>query len=483
MNHLLSRWLPTACAAAFLMASSQPALTAVLAEQAFATGLGPYAASGSVSTGSYGARLRGGSGPGRLTGPAIDTTGHGRLRVTVERATSGLDAGEAATITATIAGQTRTLESTASASGAAVFELGDVTGPVALQFTVNASNALETFTVARLRLEGEPTPPCDGCEPVPSAHTIVPDPSWTCGLPGGIPDPARGAAVFTTTLAADPPRRVGATPYGQRHVTRTQGGTLAGGGLTGSVLPGALDFELLLPSGAVEQEARYTLRAPDQTLIYLRTCGVADGADIRFVAEFEAPSASAWQWLNRGTYVGRRQVTPQGIRLSVHEVSATAPPGDPVVRVPADPSLPQQAWNCGPPPAGTAQGSQVLQARVSIGSSQTVGESKRGRRNIIPITGGTHSGALGSGAVDPGGADHQLTVAGELQIEARYTVTAANGETVVVRNCGDFASGSLTAVGFEARTDGAHDALNRGRYVGTIAPGLGRVTITVYEAR
>ena len=83
------------------MASSQPALTAVLAEQAFATGLGPYAASGSVSTGSYGARLRGGSGPGRLTGPAIDITGYGRLRLTVERATSGLDAGEAATITAT----------------------------------------------------------------------------------------------------------------------------------------------------------------------------------------------------------------------------------------------------------------------------------------------------------------------------------------------------------------------------------------------
>lgn len=483
MTHHLLRWLPTACAAASLAVSSSPALAAVLAEQAFATGLGPYAASGSVSTGSYGARLRGGSGPGRLTGPAIDTAGYGRLRLTIERATSGLDVGEAATITATIAGQTRTLESTASASGTAVFELGTVSGPVALQFAVSASNALETFTVARVRLEGEPVPPCDGCEPPPSARTVVPDPSWTCGLPGGIPDPARGAALFTTTLAADPPRQVGTTPYGQRRVTRTQGGTVTGGSLAGGVLPGALDFELLLPSGAVEHEARYTLRATDGTLIYLRTCGVAEGPDIRFVADFEAPSASAWQWLNRGTYVGRRQVTPQGIRLSVHEVSATPPPDDPVVRVPADPALPQQAWNCGPPPAGAAQGNQVMQARVGIGSSQTIGESKRGRRNIIPITGGTHSGVLGSGAVDPGGADHQLTVAGELQIEARYTVTAANGETVVVRNCGDFASGSLTAVGFEARTDGAHSALNRGRYVGTITPGLGRVTITVYEAR
>jgi len=169
--------------------------------------------------------------------------------------------------------------------------------------------------------------------------------------------------------------------------------------------------------------------------------------------------------------------------LSVFAVSATPNPVDPIVRVPADTAVRQQLFDCAGAPATATQGTQVMQARVNIGSSQAVGTSKRGRRNIIPITGGSYSGSAGSGTVNPGGADYQLTVSGELQIEARYTLKAANGETIVVRNCGNFGTSDLTAVGFEARTDGAHAALNNGSFVGTITPGLGRVTITVYERR
>lgn len=483
MNHLWIHRPAAACAALALLAFAPALSAAVLADQSFASGLGAYAAVGSVSTGSYGARLRGGSSPGRLSGPPIDTAGHTRLRLTVQRATSGLDSGESARITATVGGQSRLLETTSSASGEAVFELGDAPGPVSVAFAVEASSPLETLTIASVRLEGDPAGPCPGCEPPAATRTLLPDASWTCGLPGGIPDPAHGTLLFSTTLAADAPRDVGTTPYGQRRVTRTRGGNLSGGSVAGSILPGALDFDLRLPSGALEHEARYVLRMPDQTLVYLRTCGVADGDGVRFVADFEAPSSSTWQWLNAGTYVGRRALTPQGVRLSVHAVSATPPAADAVVRVPADPTLPQQDWDCRFAAPDARQGRQVLQARVGIGSSQAIGNAKRGRRNIIPITGGTHSGDLGSAAVDPGGADYQLTVSGELQIEARYTMTAANGETIVVRNCGDFANGSLTAVGFEARVDGAHAALNREPFVGTITPGFGRVTITVHEAQ
>lgn len=59
----------------------------------------------------------------------------------------------------------------------------------------------------------------------------------------------------------------------------------------------------------------------------------------------------------------------------------------------------------------------------------------------------------------------------ELQIEARRTVPPADGDAVGVRDCSDFTTGSVTAVGLAARTGGAHDALNRGRSVGTITPG------------
>jgi hypothetical protein len=318
-----------------------------------------------------------------------------------------------------------------------------------------------------------------------AATTLMPDASWACGMPGGIPDPSTGTLVFSTTLAAGTPLNVGTTPYGTRRVTPTKGGKMSGGSLSGSVVSGAIDFDLLLPSGAVEHESRYALRVSTSTLVYMHNCGVADGAsdgsDVRFVADFEAPSSSTYQWLNSGTYVGRRQVTPEGIKLSVYSVSATPNPSHAVVQVPADSGLRQQAWRCTGAPATATQGAQVTQAKVSIGSSLSVGTSKYGKRNIIPITGGKVTGTRLSGTVNAGGADYQLTVNSKLQIEARYTMQAANGETVVVRNCGDFANSDLTQVMFEAKTGGANAWLNDAHFVGTITPGLGSVTIKVFD--
>lgn len=484
MTSLFRSGLAAAFAALAFMHTA--ACGAVIVEQPFADGLGSFAVSGSAATGTYGVRLRGGASPGRLTSPAIDIGGYSQVKLTVDRTSSGLDAGETTSIIAVVDGQSRTLEATRSASGAVSFDLGTGARSVSLQLAINASSALETYTIARIALEGERTGGCPGspnCEPPSTARTLVPDSTWTCGMPAGIPDPSNGTLVFTTVLAADAPQNVGTTPYGQRRVTSTRGGTLSGGTLNGSILSGALDFDLTLPSGAVEHEARYAIRTSSGTLIYLRNCGVADGNDVRFVADFEAPSSSSFQWLNSGTYVGRRQVTASGIKLSVYAVSATPNPSHPVVRIAADPSVRQQAYTCANAPASAAQGAQVMQARVNIGSSLSVGESKRGRRNIIPITGGSYSGSLGSGTVNAGGADYQLNTSAGLQIEARYTVKASNGETIVVRNCGDFGTADLTAVILEARTDGAHAGLNNRSFVGTITPGLGRVTITVYEKK
>jgi hypothetical protein len=478
---------PTAplAAAAVLCCSPLLAQAEVLLDQAFASGLGAFSASGSVSSGSYGARLRGGSGPGQLASPTLSTSGYNNLRLTVSRETSGLDAGETAVLTATVNGQARTLEATRTASGAITFNLGEGVSSLRLQFAVNASSSLETYTIASVKLEGDKAGECGAaCNPPPAARTIVPDASWSCGLPGGIPDPSGGSLVFSTVLAADAALQVGNTPYGLRRVTPTRGGSIASGGrLNGAVQSGALDFDLTLPSGAIEHESRYTLRTSDGTLIYMRNCGVADGSTVRFVADFEAPSSSTWQWLNSGTYVGVRTVTSQGIGLSVYAVSATPNPAHAVLRVPADNSVRQQAWNCTGAAASATQGSEVMQARVNIGSSIAVGNSKRGRRNIIPITGGSVTGTAVAGTVNPGGADYQLTVDGELQIEARYTIKANNGETVVVRNCGNFANSDLTQVMFEAKSGGAYSGLNDKRFVGTITPGIGRVTIKAFDER
>lgn len=466
-----------------LLGAGMAAHAVVLVEQQFANGLGNFSATGSVSLVSEGARLRGGSTPGRLNLPLFSTAGHTDFRLTVTRATSGLDTGETAVISASVNGNVRTLESTSSASGSTIFSLGNGIATLTLQFALNASSALETFTITSVKLEATPISGCEpNCTPTPGV-TIVPDASWTCGLPGGIPDPSSGTLVFSTLLTRGTTLAVGHTPYGNRRVTPNSGGTLlAGGRISGTVQSGSLDFDLLLPSGAVEHESRYVLRS-DSTNVYMRSCGVADGNDVRFVADFEAPASSSLQWLNSGTYVGRRKATSSGIELTLYQVSPNPNPAHTIKHTPADPQLRQQAWNCTFASPTATQGSEVMVARVNIGSSLSVGSSKSGSRNIIPITGGTFSASAASGNVNPGGADYQLNPGGGLQIEARYTLRPNNGETIVVRNCGNFATADLSQVMFEAKTDGAYAGLNDRRFVGTVTPGLGRVTIRVFDER
>ncbi|HEX6996301.1 MAG TPA: DUF3237 domain-containing protein, partial [Gammaproteobacteria bacterium] len=112
------------------------------------------------------------------------------------------------------------------------------------------------------------------------------------------------------------------------------------------------------------------------------------------------------------------------------------------------------------------------------GPSQRVGESKRGPRNIIPITGGEVRGRI-SGKVLMGGADYQnLTPPAE--IDAHYLWQTDDGEIIIVRNGGTF--GSL-APSFETRVDGPYAFLNEGRFLSSNpSVGQGGVALTFYES-
>jgi hypothetical protein len=89
---------------------------------------------------------------------------------------------------------------------------------------------------------------------VAGADLIVPHESWSCGLPEGIPRPENGTLVFEAEMKLDRVADIGRTQYGRRQVTVVQGGTLTGTRLAGSVMTGALDFELTLPNGVMEIE-------------------------------------------------------------------------------------------------------------------------------------------------------------------------------------------------------------------------------------
>lgn len=79
-----------------------------------------------------------------------------------------------------------------------------------------------------------------------------------------------------------------------------------------------------------------------------------------------------------------------------------------------------------------------MEVMVTTGEDvQELGMMKKGKRRIIPITGGTFEGPNIKGIVLPGGADWQLIRSdGVKEIEARYTLQTEDGSLIYVVNQG-----------------------------------------------
>ena len=79
----------------------------------------------------------------------------------------------------------------------------------------------------------------------------------------------------------------------------------------------------------------------------------------------------------------------------------------------------------------------LLRAEITLAAPQELGDAPRGRRRIIPITGGTFRGERLSGRVLPGGADWQVIRAdGVAELDARYTLETDDKALIYVRNFG-----------------------------------------------
>ncbi|MEY4564458.1 MAG: hypothetical protein RLZZ618_3735 [Pseudomonadota bacterium] len=156
----------------------------VLLQQNFSSGLGGFTSSGTVTTGTYGARMQGSlfGTDGSIVSAPFSTVGFINLTLNFSRSRTGLDSGEAGIVEYSTNGSTYTaLESSATASGATVFALpASLTGQpsLRLRFRVNANSTAENFTVASVSLEGTAngtTPP----PPPPSAATDPGTGPWT----------------------------------------------------------------------------------------------------------------------------------------------------------------------------------------------------------------------------------------------------------------------------------------------------------------
>jgi hypothetical protein len=165
--------------------------------------------------------------------------------------------------------------------------------------------------------------------------------------------------------------------------------------------------------------------------------------------------------------------------LRVYDVSSVAPASAPrVVRIAKPAGVPPQPWDYRKAAPTEKRGSELITETVTLSPSQSVGPSKRGPRNIIPITGGELTGRL-TGKVLPGGADYQ-NLSPPATIDARYLWQTADGEIIIVRNGGAF--GSLVPT-FEVRVDSPHAWLNTGTFLSSNPERRpGGVGLTFYES-
>jgi DNA-binding beta-propeller fold protein YncE/mono/diheme cytochrome c family protein len=159
----MRRYLRTAlaCGLALGAAAAQAQTTATLFQESFATGLGQFTSTGSV-TASGNALLRGSFGStndGTITSAAISTIGYSSITLSFDRVTSGLDLGEGGIASVSINGGTyTTIESTrATSNGRVTFSLGTAAAnqtSVRVRFRVDASSSTETYTVDNVTVTG-----------------------------------------------------------------------------------------------------------------------------------------------------------------------------------------------------------------------------------------------------------------------------------------------------------------------------------------
>jgi len=137
------------------------------------------------------------------------------------------------------------------------------------------------------------------------------------------------------TLAA--PQELGDTPQGRRRIINISGGTFRGDRLSGRVLAGGADWQVIRGDSVADLDARYTLQTQDGALIYVRNHGYRHGpADVlkklaageevdpslyymRTTPLFETGDAR-YSWLNRLICVGTGARRKASVHLEIFEV-------------------------------------------------------------------------------------------------------------------------------------------------------------------
>lgn len=130
----------------------------------------------------------------------------------------------------------------------------------------------------------------------------------------------------------------GKTPYGERRVINILGGSVKGPRLSGTILPGGADWQIIRADGAAHIEACYTIRADGGGDVLVTSEGIRHGPPevlaalargdtvdpslyyFRTVMRFETGEKSL-DWMNRILALARGAREKNAVLLDVYEVT------------------------------------------------------------------------------------------------------------------------------------------------------------------
>ena len=144
--------------------------------------------------------------------------------------------------------------------------------------------------------------------------------------------------LFKAEIELAPPQELGAGPLGRRRIVGITGGRFFGERLSGRVLAGGADWQVIRTDGVADLDARYTLETHDGALIYVRNRGYRHGPEevlrrlargenvdpgqyyMRTTPLFETGDAR-YAWLNRIVCVATGARRAAAVELEVFEVT------------------------------------------------------------------------------------------------------------------------------------------------------------------
>ncbi len=138
--------------------------------------------------------------------------------------------------------------------------------------------------------------------------------------------------AFDAAVELAPIQDLGQTPMGHRRIINITVGTVSGPRLSGRILAGGADWQVLRADGTADLHARYTIEADDGALIYVQNVGyrhatpavlarltageIVPPDEYYFMTtpRFETSSAKH-EWLNRTIVLAEAAREPDCVRL------------------------------------------------------------------------------------------------------------------------------------------------------------------------